>query len=187
MLIQREAFLEVGGFDSKMFAYSEDADLCWRLRLRGYSIKNCSEAVIYHAFSGSWREFGPAKIYFSYRNFLRTMLKNCSLASILKSLPFYLINTLSRGLGASILLRNPIILFSIFRGIVWNLANLGDTFKVRYNVQTSRRVSEEQILHVMGDRKCKSISEVLRKIRSDRAYGRDASYATFFTRHAYRF
>jgi GT2 family glycosyltransferase len=173
MLIRRDAFLEVGGFDPKMFAYSEDVDLCWRLRLRGYSIGYCPEAVVYHVFSGSWRELGSAKIYFSCRNFLRTILKNYSLSSILENLPFYLINTLFRGVGASFLLRKPIIFSDIFKGIFWNLVNLKDTIVARYNVQTSRRVSEERILHATEDRKCESISDVLQRIRYERVHGRN--------------
>ena len=173
MLIRHETFLEVGGFDAKMFAYSEDVDLCWRLRLRGYNIKYCPEAVVYHVFSGSWRELGSAKIYFSCRNFLRTMLKNYSLSSILKNLPFYLINTVFQGIGASFLLGTPIIFSNVLKGIFWNLVNLKDTIVTRYNVQTSRRIPEEQVLHAMEDKNCQNIADVLQKIRYDRVHGRD--------------
>src|SRR6185503_19382630 len=39
MLVRRSAFDEVGGFDPRYFLYWEDADLCRRLRARGYEIR----------------------------------------------------------------------------------------------------------------------------------------------------
>lgn len=38
MLVRKEAFWEVGGFDEKFFMYWEDVDLCHRLRKAGYRI-----------------------------------------------------------------------------------------------------------------------------------------------------
>ena len=39
MLVRREALEAVGGFDERYFLYWEDADLCRRLRARGYTIR----------------------------------------------------------------------------------------------------------------------------------------------------
>ena len=48
MLIRRDVFLEVGGFDPDYFAYFEDVDLGWRLWLFGFQVLYCPTAVIFH-------------------------------------------------------------------------------------------------------------------------------------------
>jgi N-acetylglucosaminyl-diphospho-decaprenol L-rhamnosyltransferase len=38
LLIKRDAFMEIGGFDENLFLYKEEEDLCWRLRANGGQI-----------------------------------------------------------------------------------------------------------------------------------------------------
>jgi N-acetylglucosaminyl-diphospho-decaprenol L-rhamnosyltransferase len=49
MLIRREAFDLVGGFDERYFLYWEDADLCRRLRERGWTTRYVPRARVVHA------------------------------------------------------------------------------------------------------------------------------------------
>ena len=49
MLIRRDRFDEVNGFDERYFLYWEDADLCRRLRDRGYTIRYVPRARATHA------------------------------------------------------------------------------------------------------------------------------------------
>lgn len=55
MLVRREAFAAVGGFDERYFMYWEDADLCRRLRLRGYTIRYVPAASAVHRVGQSSR------------------------------------------------------------------------------------------------------------------------------------
>ncbi len=48
MLIRRDRFVEVGGFDERYFLYWEDADLCRRLRSRGYETRYVPAAQVVH-------------------------------------------------------------------------------------------------------------------------------------------
>jgi GT2 family glycosyltransferase len=48
MLIRRDRFIEVGGFDERYFLYWEDADLCRRLRARGYETRYVPGAHVVH-------------------------------------------------------------------------------------------------------------------------------------------
>ncbi len=53
MLVRREPFLEVRGFDTGFVNGYEDSDLCLRLGERGYEVHYCHEAVLYHLESAS--------------------------------------------------------------------------------------------------------------------------------------
>jgi hypothetical protein len=48
MLIRRDRFEEAGGFDERYFLYWEDADLCRRLRDRGYTTRYVPGARVLH-------------------------------------------------------------------------------------------------------------------------------------------
>jgi GT2 family glycosyltransferase len=48
MMIRRAAFEEVAGFDERFFLYWEDADLCRRLRTRGWSTAFVPDAEVMH-------------------------------------------------------------------------------------------------------------------------------------------
>jgi hypothetical protein len=55
MLARRDALTQVGGFDERYFLYWEDADLCRRLRSRGYHIRYVPRACAIHRVGQSSR------------------------------------------------------------------------------------------------------------------------------------
>ena len=55
MLVRREAFLQVGGFDQRYFMYWEDADLCRRLRSAGWRTRYRPGARVTHSVGQSSR------------------------------------------------------------------------------------------------------------------------------------
>jgi GT2 family glycosyltransferase len=60
MLAQREALSSVHGFDPRYFLYWEDADLCRRLRLKGYEVRYVPRATAVHRVGHSSRTARPA-------------------------------------------------------------------------------------------------------------------------------
>ena len=55
MLVRREAFDRVGGFDPRFFLYWEDADLCRRMRSNGYRVRYHPSARVAHTVGQSSR------------------------------------------------------------------------------------------------------------------------------------
>jgi GT2 family glycosyltransferase len=62
MLARREALSSVHGFDPRYFLYWEDADLCRRLRARGYQIRYVPRATAVHHVGHSSKTARPASI-----------------------------------------------------------------------------------------------------------------------------
>jgi GT2 family glycosyltransferase len=77
MIIDREVFLSIGGFDEDYFAYFEDVDLGWRLWLMGYQTVFAPRAITYHHHHGHWGK-RPAihRVTLLERNALYTIIKN---------------------------------------------------------------------------------------------------------------
>jgi GT2 family glycosyltransferase/glycosyltransferase involved in cell wall biosynthesis len=46
--VTRAAYDDAGGFDPALFAYYDDVDLGWRLRMAGHAIRTAADAVAYH-------------------------------------------------------------------------------------------------------------------------------------------
>jgi N-acetylglucosaminyl-diphospho-decaprenol L-rhamnosyltransferase len=62
MLIRRDRFDAVGGFDERYFMYWEDADLCRRLRQQGWTTRYVPRARVAHAGGVSAKRSGAAAI-----------------------------------------------------------------------------------------------------------------------------
>lgn len=87
MLLDLEKMQQVGLFDENIFLYSEESDLCYRTRSRGYAIKLCPNIFIEHAIDGSsghhpsivymksWH-FGWSRCYYLHKHGLYTAKRN---------------------------------------------------------------------------------------------------------------
>jgi len=49
VLVRSSAFAAVGGFDERYYLYLEDADLCLRMQLAGWRIRQIEDAAVIHA------------------------------------------------------------------------------------------------------------------------------------------
>lgn len=75
-LYRRTAIETSGFFDTAFFAYLEDADLAWRLRLNGWRTLYIPEAAVWHDYSGTGGQGSPFKNFQLGRNRLWVILKN---------------------------------------------------------------------------------------------------------------
>jgi len=148
MLVRRAAFESVGGFDSTLYAYLEDVDLCWRLRLLGYEIVYEPLAKIAHYFSGTSGRKGidAGKLYLSHRNLLRAIIKNCQ-SSLWWALRNYFVFSFLLVAGYFVL--EPQKAIAIAKAIVWNLSSLKDTYSQRLSFQARIHKDEMGVVNSM--------------------------------------
>ncbi len=59
MVIRKELFMEIGGFDENFFMYVEDEELCRRVRLKGYKIIINKGFTIVHLEGGTQQKESP--------------------------------------------------------------------------------------------------------------------------------
>ncbi|MGH7776815.1 MAG: glycosyltransferase family 2 protein [Candidatus Dormibacterales bacterium] len=76
VLYRREMLADVGGFDDSFFMYYEDADLNWRMRLRGWRVVYEPAAVVDHVHAGTSGEWSPFFTFHVDRNRLLMITKN---------------------------------------------------------------------------------------------------------------
>jgi len=89
--LYRKAVMEEAGlFDAAFFAYADDIDVGFRIRMLGYECVYAPQAIAYHELSGSFGMLSPLKAYLLERNRLWVLIK-CFPLPHLAIAPFYTI------------------------------------------------------------------------------------------------
>jgi len=146
MLVRRDAFEQVDGFDARYFCYFEDVDLGFRLRLFGWRVLQSPDAVVHHVgggVAGARSAFGD---FHGARNRLWTFVK-CMPAALFWPL-------LLPHLAASALVCT-IALFSgrgahAWRGFLAGFAGIGPIWRTRRDLQRTRRASTGAIARALA-------------------------------------
>ncbi|MBW4630635.1 MAG: glycosyltransferase [Iphinoe sp. HA4291-MV1] len=103
MLIDRQVFLEVGGFDDDYFMFYEDSDLGWRLWLMGYKVVFAPDAIVHHRHHGSASKLSYYRKQLLYkRNVLYSVIKNYDDNNLGRVLPAVLLATVSGVVGQAL-------------------------------------------------------------------------------------
>jgi hypothetical protein len=95
VLLRRSALDTVGHFDDDFFMYYEDTDLSWRLRLAGYRVEHCADAVVHHEHAASSREGSELFRFHDARNRLLMLLKDATPGLAARALARFVITTAS--------------------------------------------------------------------------------------------
>jgi GT2 family glycosyltransferase len=104
-LIRKTLFFKCGKFDEDYFAYYEDGDLGWRIRLKSFKIIYNPKAEVRHYRSSTFKKEGYLlRVYLYERNRVTSCLKNLNprsliafLLSEIVMLLFHMIRTLKNG------------------------------------------------------------------------------------------
>lgn len=174
MIMQREAFLRLGGFDPDYFAIFEDVDLGWRTWLAGYQVVYVPESFVYHRGHATFQQHGEERLrYLMHRNALLTICKNYEEEQFRRIFPLALVLAIKRAILFSGVQKESFYLWSRCRhrlaaadpsayfqvlDALNHLVSLDDvletlpqTLEKRRRVQALRRRPDAEILQLFQD------------------------------------
>ena len=157
MMVKRDLFMELGGFDDDFFCYLEDIDLGFRLNLLGHHCLYVEEATVFHRGSGTTGFRSEFSTYHGHRNMLWVFIKNMPTALLPLTIPMHLIITLlaffqclRRGQGR------------LFLKSKWDaLKGLPMMLKKRSDIQRSRKATLLELLRAFRSQPKKGLSFVI--------------------------
>jgi N-acetylglucosaminyl-diphospho-decaprenol L-rhamnosyltransferase len=146
MMIERALFLEMGGFDERLFCYCEDVDLGYRLRLRGEPTLVVPDAVVRHV--GGLSSGGPRSdfaVFHGTRNRFWVFVKDTPPLLFWLTLPLHLFTT------AVLFWRHQVHgeLAAPWRGFKAGVKGIGTALEARREAQAQRKVGSLAILRAM--------------------------------------
>lgn len=144
-MFPRTVYEATQGFDPDLFLYHEDHDLSWRIRLLGYRIETCPQAVMRHQYKFNK---GVFKYYSSEKNRLVLLLKNYRWKTLLLITPALLAVEAAQWAHAIMNGWFGLKLKSYFEVCV----GLPGILKKRSQVQSTRQVNDREITGLHEDK-----------------------------------
>ena len=125
MVLRRAALEETGLFDPAFYVFSEDIDLCFRVRKHGYKVIYVPNALIHHRGQATLKGQDPKGQYLEYMSY-RSRVRCAILHFVfLRLLSTFLID------AVSLVVANSITKKSLLRAYWWNLKNSTPALKAR--------------------------------------------------------
>lgn len=175
MVVRRDVYEKLGGFDEDYFMFFEDVDFGWRLNLAGWRFVYEPASIAYHRHHGAMEKFGNYhEIYLLERNALATLYTNLGEGALAEALPGALALAARRGVSrggldsTSLDLRKPEAtagpsqevskdtLATLF-GVDQFVELLPRLDEKRRRVQSSRQVSDARLWALFGRRDAPSM------------------------------
>ncbi|MGB8311031.1 MAG: glycosyltransferase family 2 protein [Halobacteriota archaeon] len=167
MLVRKDVFCKLGGFDPDYFAYFEDVDFCLRAWIAGYKIKYMPTSVVYHKFGGSFgTDSSPFKMFLYQRNRLYNIAKNFEPKNFLLATMTSMAYDVYK-ISQFLIYGKFTMAVSIIHGNLSFISNLRRVMKKRRVVQDARKVSDRELFEigvVLG------IRESLKELKSRRKF-----------------
>jgi GT2 family glycosyltransferase len=142
LLARTETFRDLGGLCERFFLYEDDVDLCWRMRLAGWEVRFCPEAVVWHDYRF---EKGSEKWYWLERNRQWSVVSNYSAFSLVLLAPLLLGTEMA---VAAIALREGWVR-DLVRAWGSTMRALPELLRWRRRVQAGRRGRDSELLELM--------------------------------------
>ena len=138
---------ELDMFDSFLFAYHDDLDLCWRAALKNIKSYYIPSSIVYHPPEGYTFKWNSFKFYLLERNRQYCLLKHYSRKTYFKMLPALMIIEI----GVFFYYLKKGVLLSKFKAtlsILKNFKHINVTYK---KIQNKRKISDRELIKIFED------------------------------------
>ncbi len=146
MMVRKDEFLALGGFDPLYFMYFEDIDLCWRYWLFGYKVMYEPNSVVYHKFGGTSGKsrHTPLRVFYGTRNSIFNILKNDELHNVCAPFFFNVLHHTGKFAFFMATLRLKSAL-AIVRAYASLARHLPQVLRKRKDIQEKRKVADRYL------------------------------------------
>jgi len=152
MLVKRNIFENLGGFDKEYFASFEDVDLGWRSWIAGYKVIVVPSSIVYHSGGQTIKELSSVMSFHGVKNTLLLRLVNFEFSYAIKStLMLFFVSLMRKLFGISVVKDPeqgpPLPSFKIImRGILWILKNSKYVLAKRKEVNSHRVSTTDDLI-----------------------------------------
>jgi GT2 family glycosyltransferase len=146
MMVERELFLRIGGFDERLFCYCEDVDLGYRLRLIGEPTLLVPDAVVRHVGSASTGgRRSDFAVFHGTRNRFWVFVKDTPAVLFWLTLPLHILATLV--LFVRHATRGEVV--TPIKGLASGIRHVRVALEARREAQATRTASAWEIARAM--------------------------------------
>jgi GT2 family glycosyltransferase len=147
LLVRRDVFESLGGFQDSYFAYIEDVDLCWRARLAGWEIRVIPGIRVQHEMNATTKRiFAAHEVrYMNFRNRLRTIGANASASTLIRVLPIHILACLATAVVLAVSGRFKSA-YAVLRAVVWPLTHGPEIRAQRRGARAFRKREDREVL-----------------------------------------
>jgi len=148
MLIKRDVFFKLGGFDEDYFACLDDTDLGWRAWLYGYRVLYCPVSIMYHVAGGTAGRgrISALKAFHGTKNAFLNILKNLEFKNLLPGVILAFLYDLIEVLYLVNCGNIKCIKMKV-KAYYWVAKNLRFTLRKRLVIQGNRALSDKWLLN----------------------------------------
>jgi len=151
MMVRKDSFWDLEGFDKNFFASYEDVDLCWRAWIWGYKVVLVPNSIVYHKGGQTVQNLSEVRFHGVKNSMIIRMVNfetSYATSSIIKS---FFVVTIRKLFGISVVAdpepSSPLPSFgTIFHGLTWVLKNLNYVLAKRKKVNSRRVRSTKDLL-----------------------------------------
>jgi GT2 family glycosyltransferase len=146
LIMRKDIFKNLGGFDKDFFMLFEEDDLCWRTWIAGYKVLFIPKAKVFHK-SGALRSIkgNYTNLFLSRRNRIISLIKNYSTKNLIRFLPLNLLLLF----GVTFFTVDKVEYFKAYiDSMVWIIHNSREISLKRQLTQAMRKVPDEHLIRM---------------------------------------